>query len=136
MFIHSCCTIYNKWFNPELRKEEWRRTVLTGVFFDKTRGANFNKTGNSSADKAQIIIPFTAKASGGKTYKDPIAWAAAPDVAWTLQSGDRIIKGQIPYEIVSKPSELDERFSDVLTITSVDCKDFGGSMAHWEVRAK
>lgn len=134
MFTHTC-TVYNKRFNPGTRKEEWHRTVLNGVFFDNIRGANFNKTGNSSTDKAQVLIPFTVR-SGGRTYKDPLSWITVPGGAWTLQSGDRIIKGQIPYEIVSKPSELDERYSDVLTITSVDPKDFGGPMSHWEVRAK
>jgi hypothetical protein len=134
MFIHSC-TVYNKWFNPSTRRDEWRRTVLTGVFFDNTRGVNFNKTGSSSADKARVLIPFAANA-GSKTYKDPIAWATFPDYSWTLQSGDRIIKGQVTYEVIFKPSELDERYNDVLTVTGVDKKDFGGGMAHWEVGAK
>ncbi len=55
---------------------------------------------------------------------------------FTLQEGDRVVKGAIDFEITGKISDLDKEY-EAFTITSVDTKDFGSLyMRHWEVGAK
>lgn len=111
MFVHDL-TVY------ALRDNVWVRTVVRGVLWDAVKAVNVLKSGTTSADSAKIIIPYTVMAAG------------------TIQTGDKLVKGAQTYEVVSKPSELNERFSDMVTVTSVDPKDFGGDMKHWEVGGK
>ncbi len=132
MFPHTV-TVYNKY--KEGTAEKWQRTVLRGVFWNAIKGATMRRTGVASADGLQLIIPFSVLA--GRAYKPPKAWAALEDKdsCWTLQSGDVVVRGEIAREVVKSSSEL-MALDDVLTITSVDTKDFGGSLAHWEVSAR
>jgi hypothetical protein len=101
-----------------LRNNTWERTVVNGVFWDSVKAVNILKSGLAGADSAKIIIPYDAMSS---------------DV---IQIGDKLVKGVQTYEIISKPAELNERFTDMVTVTSVDFKDFGGCMKHWEVGGK
>ena len=45
------------------------------------------------------------------------------------------VLGDIGYEIERSTKEL-QKFDDLLTITTVDTRDYGGGMAHWEVTGK
>lgn len=133
MFNNSI-TIYNKY--TEIGIEKWKRTIINGVYFDDTRGRNFNKSGNEKANKAQVIIPKTNMRMTG--YLSPKDFIASEDKTnkWTLQEDDTIIKGEINYEIVKSTKELYQNYDNVFIITSVDYKDFGDDMSHWEVNAK
>ncbi len=133
MFAHTV-TVYNKY--TENGTEKWQRTVLKGVFWHSIKGAIARKTGVTSVDSLQLIIPMLAKASRA-AYSPPKEWAGLADKSgfWTLQSGDIVVKGVITKDIERSSKEL-QGLDDVLTITSVDTKDFGGDMAHWEVSAK
>ena len=128
MFPHVV-TVYNKYKDGTV--EKWQRTVLKGVFWNSIKGAVVRKTGVTSADSLQLIIP---KRNG---YLPPKEWLALTDKTghWTLQSGDTVVKGNITYDIERSTKEL-EQFDDVRLITSVDYHDCGGDMAHWEVSAK
>ncbi len=130
MFPHTV-TVYNKYLDGST--EKWQRTVLPGVFWDSSKGATARKTGVSSADGLMLIIPMAVKLG----YSKPKEWAALEDRAgsWTLQSGDIAILGAKDYEIVKSSKEL-QQFDDVLTITNVDTRDYGGGMSHWEVTGK
>ncbi len=132
MFPHSV-TIYNKYL--ENKVEKWQRTVLLGVYWNAVKGAVMRRTGVASADSLQLIIPFSVRSDGA--YKPPKEWAALEDKTgfWTLQSGDTVVKGVVEYEIIKTSAELKE-FDHCLSVTSVDTKDFGGSMEHFEVMAK
>ncbi|ADY54709.1 hypothetical protein Sgly_0343 [Syntrophobotulus glycolicus DSM 8271] len=130
MFPHTV-TIYNKYIDTGI--EKWQRTVISGVFWNSSKGAAVRKTGVSTVDGLQLIIPFSASSF----YVKPKEWAALEDKSghWTLQSGDIVILGEQSYEVVKSSSEL-KQFDDVLTITNVDTRDYGGSMSHWEVSGK
>lgn len=130
MFPHTV-TVYNKY--KDGTAEKWQRTIIPGVYWNAIKGAVMRKTGVASADGLQLIIPFTAKAG----YVAPKAWAEMTDHTgkWTLQSGDTVILGDIDYEVTRASSEL-KSFDNCIAITSVDIKDFGGGMAHWEVSGK
>lgn len=129
MFPHTV-TVYNKY--TDAGTEKWQRTVLRGVFWDSSKGRVNRKTGVSSADGLMLIIPMTVKG-----YRKQKAWAALPDKSdsWTLQSGDIVILGAEDYEVLKSSKEL-QQFNDVLTITNVDTRDYGGGMSHWEVTGK
>ena len=131
--FNDVCTVYNKYVDNGV--EKWQRTVLTGVFWDGVRGANFRKTGLESADSVNILIPHFVTADKG--FVKSKAWLALEDKSnsWTLQAGDTIIKGDISYNVVMSSKEL-EQFDDCFKITKVDYKDFGSDLDHWEVGAK
>ncbi len=129
MFPHTV-TVYNKYTNAGT--EKWKRIVLSGVFWDSSKGSVIRKTGVSSADGLMLIIPMSIKG-----YKKPKEWATLPDKIgfWTLQSGDTIILGDIACEVVRSSKEL-QQFDDVLTISNIDTRKYGSSMDHWEVTGK
>lgn len=131
--FNDVCTIYNKYVDAGI--EKWHRTVLTGVFWDSLRGANFRKTGLDSADSVNILIPYDVMST--KAYLSPKVWLSADNKSnfWTLQPGDTILKGNITYNIVKSSKELDQ-FDDCFKITKADYKGYGSSMDHWEVGAK
>ena len=103
------------------------------MLWDAVKGAIVRRTGVTSADGLQLIIPM----AGRRGYRPPKEWAGLTDKSgfWTLQSGDMVALGALEYEIVKSSSELKE-FDHVLTITSVDTKNFGSRMDYWEVSAK
>lgn len=129
MFPHTV-TVYNKYLDGTA--EKWQRTVLKGVFWDSSKGATVRKTGVSSADGLMLIIPMTIPG-----YKKPKEWAALADKtgSWTLQNGDTVILGDISYEVVKSSKEL-QQFDDVLTISNVDTRNYGGGMSHFEVSGR
>ena len=133
MFNNSI-TIYNKYTDNGV--EKWKRTIIHGVYFDSTRGRNFNKSGNDKVNKAQVIIPKTNMRMTG--YLSPKDFNSAEDKTnkWTLQEDDTIVKGEINYEIIKSTKELYQNYENVYVITSVDYKDFGNDMSHWEVNAR
>ena len=132
MFPHTV-TIYNRYKDGTI--EKWQRTVLSGVFWNGSKGVVMRKTGTASADGLQLIIPFSADVSRG--YLKPKEFADLEDKTghWTLAPKDMVILGKIDHEVVKSSSEL-TAFDDVMIIASVDTRDFGGEMAHWEVSGK
>jgi hypothetical protein len=133
--FNDTVTVYNKYKDAD-GTEKWRRTVLKGVFWNAIKGSVTRRTGVASADGVQLIIPTTVKASRA-AYNRPKEWTGLADKSgfWTLQSGDTIIKGDMAIEVVRSTKEL-QGYDDILVVTSVDTKDFGGGMSHWEVSGK
>lgn len=127
-------TVYNK--HKDGGAEKWQRTVISGVFWNSIKGAVVRRTGVSSSDSLQLIIPFAATASR-RSYAPQKAWETLTDKsqAWTLQAGDIVIRGKVIAEVARSSLEL-KKYDDCLTITSIDKKDFARDMAHWEVSAK
>lgn len=133
MFPHTF-TVYNKYL--EAGAEKWAPPmVITGVLWQAAYGANYRKTGQSDTDILTLIIPKVIPAAA--SYVPPEAWRALPDKTgkWTLAKGDIIVKGICDIVIQRSSKELAGQ-DDTAVITKVDFKDFGGSMAHWEVGAK
>lgn len=128
MFPHTV-TIYNKDSTGQ-----YHRKVISGVFWDSSKGSVMRKTGSTAADGLMLIIPFNAD----KTYLKPKEWGALTDKStnWTLQSKDIVVLGDITYEIVKSSSELSKLYDEVLTISNIDTKGYGGDMSHFEVTGK
>lgn len=135
MFPHTA-TIYNK-YKDAAGIEKWKRTVLSGVFWDSSKGAIIRKTGASSADGLLLIVPMGVTVVDKSAYKKPKEWESLPDKSgsWTLQEGDTVILGSIVYEVVKSSKEL-QQFDDVLEIINVDTRNYGGGMDLWEVTGK
>jgi hypothetical protein len=136
MRTNADITIYNRYFDKETRLDKYQRTVLKGVFWDEVKAVNRIQSGLEDADKVTIIIPFSVTTD--KKYVPPKAFDRLPDKTgyFTLQEGDRVVRGDINFEITGKVSDLDKEY-EAYTITSVDTKDFGSPhMRHWEVGAK
>ncbi len=136
MRTNADITIYNRYFDKATRLDKYQRTVLYGVFWDEVKAVNRVQSGLEDADKVTIIIPFAVTTD--KKYAPPKEFEKLEDKAgyFTLQEGDRVVKGAIDFEITGKVSDLDKEY-EAFTITSVDTKDFGSlHMRHWEVGAK
>ncbi len=132
--LGETCTVYNKYTAAD--EERWERTVVEGVFWDGTRGAVMRRTGVAGGDSAMLLIPNHAR-TGGKEYLPPKVWEKAADKSkcWTVQPGDRIVRGECPAELEGS-SRILEEWDDVMTVTAVAMRRFGGGMAHLEVRGK
>lgn len=126
-------TLYNKYLDGNT--EKWKRTVLRGVYWDSSKGRTIRKNGVSADNGLMLIIPFSVAADGD--YIKPKEFASLTDKAgkWTIANGDMAVLGDIGYEIERSTKEL-QKFDDLLTISTVDTRDYGGGMAHWEVTGK
>jgi len=127
---NSSMTIYNKYFDPITREDKWQRHVIQEVFWDATSSVNLYK-GLNRADKGVIYVPFN---SNYMTYfTDPISFQANHTCYWTIQNGDIIVKGTVTDEI-TKQSELERKYSNVLNVSGFAIRDFGSpNMRHIEV---
>ena len=135
MRTNADITIYNRYFDKATRLDKYQRTILYGVFWDERKAVNRLQSGLEDADKVTIIIPFTVATD--KKYAPPKEFEKLEDKTgyFTLQEGDRVVKGAIDFEITGKVSDLDKEY-EAFTIISVDTKDFGSlHMRHWEVGA-
>ena len=135
MMFTKVVTVYNKYLNPETRLDKFSRTVLRGVFWDEISATTRLQSGLHDADEVTAVIPFSVVSE--KQYVSPEEFQKTEnkDNVFTFQKGDRILEGNVFFEIESRPSELDKHFT-AYTITSVDAKDFGSEhMRHWEVGA-
>lgn len=136
MYTNANITIYNKYLDEATRLDKYKRTTIKNVFFDEKKATNRLQSGLESADHVLLLIPFDYTSQSN--YVSPREFEELEDKNnyFTLKTGDKIIKGDIDYEINRKISELDELY-ETFTITSVDTKDFGSShMRHWELGAK
>jgi len=147
MFPHTV-TVYNivKEVDPDTIKTVTNVyiTVLNGVFLSASKGENVRTSGLEGADAVILYIPFSVKAEDGltgepKEYVEPVAFWRMDDKtgAWTLRTGldDCFVKGRVivPDEADKTIQSLEMAYDDVYNITKIDTKDYGGSMAHWEV---
>lgn len=136
MKTNADVTIYNKYLDKSTRLDIYKRTVVHDVFWDEKKAYNRLQSGLESADQVLLLIPFDY--SSNSEYLSPIEFEKLEDKTsyFTLQIGDRIVKGEIDFEITGKVSDLDKLY-DAFTITSVDTKDFGSPhMRHFEVGGK
>ncbi len=146
MFPHVV-TVFNMWENPDTLETLYYVTILRGVLLDISKGTNIAKTGLTDADTATLYIPFTvtAESSTGdaKTYADPKKFYRAENKSelWTLDSGGQssststyFAKGEITDAM--SLARLKEEYDYVYDVSSVDVRDFGGEMRHWQVGGK
>lgn len=139
MLKNADITIWNKYLNPVTKLDEYKRTHIRGVHWSSSKGVNVLRSGLVEADSAVIQIPINVIAESAKVYRKPKAWQATPNVDmgnyWTIQTGDKIAKGIINYDIPpGTVAGLEKANDDVLTITSIDTIDYGSiSLQHFRV---
>lgn len=145
MFPHVV-TVFNAYEDDEL-VTRYSVTILRGVLLDVSKGTNVAKTGLSDADAATLYIPFSVDARGAdgvrKRYVDPKVFYAAGDTQnlWTLDSGGKsnststyFVKGEVTEPM--SLAELKRAYDFVFDVTTVDVRDFGDDMMHWQVGGK
>nr|DAL19880.1 MAG TPA_asm: hypothetical protein [Caudoviricetes sp.] len=145
MFPHVV-TVFNSYEDDDLKMHN-SITILRGVLLDVSKGTNVAKTGLADADAATLYIPFSVDAvsttGDKKAYAEPKVFYAAnnPQGLWTLDSGGQsnststyFVKGEVT-EMMSL-AELHEKYDFVFDVTTVDVRDFGGDMMHWQVGGK
>lgn len=139
MRTNTDITVYNKYVNTSTTppSESVQATQIKGVAWENRKASNrIASGGNINADQASIYIPKARDAN----YLEPAEWVAATVKTgyWTLRVGDVIVRGLVSDAI--SPSftmtDLKKKYSDVLTVTSVDRMDNGSrNLQHWKVGA-
>lgn len=136
MMTNTSITVYNKYLDPVTRLDKYQRIFIQDVHWSGVDTAKRVQTGRNEEDKAYIVIPFTSVS--GLQFVSPMEFQKLEDKAgyFTLAPEDRIVKGEIDFEITDRISELDKNY-DSLVITAVDTRDYGSPhLKHWAVTAK
>lgn len=136
MISNADVTIYNKYLDKDTRLDKYKRTVIYDIFWDEKKAYNRLQSGLESADHVLLLIPLEMPSNS--RYVSPMEFQKLEDKTnyFTLHVGDRIVKGDIDFEITGKVSDLDKNYG-AFTITSVDKKDFGSPhMRHFEISGK
>ena len=117
----------------------YNSVVLSGVFLDRSKRSNVNRSGLADADSATLFIPMDIQAD--KQYLPPKEYHASEhkEEYWTLFDGGEIsgaecyfVKGivePLPY------AQAREQYDACYHVTTVDERDFGHNrkMWHWMV---
>ena len=118
----------------------WYPTVLDGVELQITKGINVSKSGNASADSANLHIKINDEID--KIYKKPKAFKALEDRHgfFTLKPDDFFMAGgydNTPIDDEDYPNGFKEyamsEYDDVFNITTVDVFK---TIPHFEVGGK
>ncbi len=121
-------TIYNKIPQQGREPEQFRRTVIHGVFWDSTSGAAFGKSGKDDSDSITVmILDLPALVPAAEWFRN-----GCPEDKFTLSPGDIIARGE--WGDISSAAELERQHAEKLIITAVrDCRFGSASLRHWEV---
>lgn len=102
--------------------ERLQKTIVKGVFWDRTFGAEYSKKGENERDSVTVMIP------------DLGATLASPDLP-KLKAGDIILRGE--HGEATTAAEACGFTEEHFVITSVrDCRYGSRHMWHWEVSGK
>nr|DAQ24265.1 MAG TPA: hypothetical protein [Caudoviricetes sp.] len=124
-------TIINSRFDSEQDCDAYSATVVSGASWFCEIASNVDGSGLKAADKYTIRIP--QKADCGKAYVDPLAYESAdPSAAFTLKNGDIVVRGAVTGEDL-RPSALQKRYSEVVTILGVTDNRRAPHAPHWKV---
>lgn len=131
MRFSDTITIYNKIPQQGREPEQFRRTVVHGVFWDSTSGAAFGKSGKDDSDSITVMIPdLPALVPAAEWFRN-----GCPEDKFTLSPGDIIARGEC--SDISGTSELERQHAEKMIIAAVrDCRFGSASLKHWEVSGK
>lgn len=116
-------------------------TILRGVLLDAVKAKNVNESGLEGADSVALYVPKDVEAVDGvtgekKQYVGPVEFWKMEDRSgfWTFSVGENsfFVKGEAVHPDWSG-QKIDAAHDDVYNINTVDFKDFGGEMSHWEI---
>ena len=116
MKFNDTITVYKVIPQNGRTPERLQKTVVKGVFWDRTFGAGFSKRGKDEQDSVTVMIPDS------------------PDVTAT-KAGDIILRGE--HGEAASAAEACGFTEEHFVVTSVrDCRYGSRSMHHWEVSGK
>lgn len=131
MHINGDITIYNAYYDAVDRVNKYKRTIIKDVYIEEKLAANRLKSGLENADKLMVLVPVERLGTyvSGKDFDGSIN-------TFTFKLSDRVVRGQVLYEVIDTTSELDKLY-ETFTITSIDLRDQGNyHMQHIELGAK
>lgn len=124
-------TIFNEHIDDYLGYSSYIPTVISGVSWYSHVDSVVTDAGLKAANKFTIRIPVDAD-FGGKEYADPVSYTSAdPASAFTLRSGDFIIKGAETEPM--KPDAAREKYGEIVTILGVTDNRRARREKHWKV---
>lgn len=129
MVTNADITIYNRHYNRANGYDEYRRTIVRGVWFFVDNKVQITESGVFAADIYKVRIPADAD-TGGVIYVPPEEYTGL-DGTWTIQADDYVCRGVLIQEI-DKPAELKKESRQVFKVTSWSDNRFG-SLAHWRI---
>lgn len=144
MLTNADATLFNKYYDPDLGHDAYKRTHLKGINWQGAKAATVGDKGLLTDDYVEIHVPFDVYAEG-KEYQRPKAWAQLKDEekdkTFTFNNGDILVKGIIAFDLTGpKPNNLQtlrNQYDDVLQILSVVTCDYGSpELQHWELGGK
>lgn len=129
-------TVFNAKLDTDTDYDVYTGTVIVGVSWFCETASTVDSSGLKAADKFTVRIPTDANFNG-KTYVDPIAYAASGNPAknFTLKSGDIIVKGAVS-AVNPRPGDLQKQYAEVLTILGVTDSRSAVLAPHWKVVGK
>ena len=150
MLTETTITLYNKY--KTATGDKYKKTIIrkdsrnTGATWQGQKIATVSNTESGKgmlnmADSINIRIPLNNNFEG-KSYIDAKAWLKLletdRDKYFTLQIGDKVVKGECSYEFSSTNliTNLDT-FDNVITIMSTKVNNYGSKMMqHYAVGGK
>lgn len=119
-------TLYHHFIDPDTRNDKWKRTVLRGVQWSKTRDKTISASGVVQvADLVTVTIPFGVDSGGD-------AWTI--DVKSNL---DFIVFGEVTQDLTDDypPSAFRKVHDSCATVKSVADNTNRRFLKHWSVVA-
>lgn len=114
-------------------EDKYIKTLLPkSCFIDSTEIVNTNANGMEDANTILVLLPKSncSKYLSPKQFKE----SENKEEHFTLQKGDKIVKGLVEKEYTSMVDLMKEQ-DNVYTITAVDDRDYG-TVQHFEIAGK
>ena len=129
-------TVFNKRVDPNTGDNVYIPTVINGVSWFCEIATSVGQEGLNAANHVYVRVPIDAD-FGGKTYVDPIAYKQELIVAgtFTFDMGDIIVKAAITTEGL-RPPQIQQTYSDCMTIVGVTDNRRAPNAPHWKVVGK
>lgn len=125
-------TVFNKRQAQDTGYDVYIPTVITGVSWFCEIASTVDASGLKAANKFTIRVPTDADFSG-KSYVTPVEYATSDEkTSFTLGNGDIIVKAAIT-DTDLKPSDLQQRYGEVVTILGVTDNRRTKNAPHWKV---
>ena len=124
-------TVFNARMDAETGYDTYHPTILRGVSWHSAVASNVTQSGLIAANKITIRIPEDADFSG-KAYCKPEEYSAAdPGAMFTLKQGDIIVHAEETAQL--NPTQLREKYGEVVTILGVTDSRHRPRAKHWKV---
>ena len=132
--MRGSVTVYNRWYNPATKQDEFHRTVLSKAHWMDVEGVVLDGKGVAGSNVAEVLIDgsLTGYVTPNIYYG---LYKEEAQLVWTLSPKDIICKGVVEMEI-AKATDL-IAIDNVRTIISASLVDQGiRKRYHFEVIAR